>query len=94
MLANVVFPGIFMILLWLFGKESEKKVQRGGMWFLLLVINIVAAMMSTASVFLNSFLIAVMAVVFSLQEKDVKILFKMAACCIPCVVYALLYILI
>jgi len=57
-------------------------------------VNIVAAMMSTASVFLNSFLIVVMAVVFSLQEKNVKILFKMAACCIPCVVYAMLYVLL
>ena len=94
MLANVIFPGIFMILLWLFDGEPEKRGQRGGMWFLLLMINIVAAMMSTASVFLNSFLIVVMAIVFSLQEKNVKILFKMAACCIPCAVYALLYVLL
>lgn len=94
MLANVIFPGIFMILLWLFEGEPEKRPQRGGMWILLFMINIVAAMMSTASVFLNCILIAVMAVVFSLQEKNVKILFKMAACCIPCVAYALLYVLL
>ncbi|MBR3601454.1 MAG: hypothetical protein IKL49_03920 [Lachnospiraceae bacterium] len=94
MLANVVIPGIFMILLWLFEGEPEKRSQRGGMWFLLFMINIAAAMMSTASVFLNSFLIAVMAVVFSLQEKNVKIMLKMAICCIPCVVYALLYVLL
>ena len=42
----------------------------------------------------KSFLIAVMAVVFSVQEKNIKIIFKMAACCIPCVVYALLYVLV
>lgn len=94
MLANVVIPGIFMILLWLFDGEPEKRPPRGSIWFLLFMINIVAAMMSTASVFLNSFLIAVMAIIFSLQEKNIKILFKMAACCIPCVVYALLYILL
>ena len=94
MLANVIFPGIFMILLWLFDGEPEKRERRAGMWFLLFMINVVAAMMSTASVFLNCLLIAVMAVVFSLQEKNVKILFKMAACCIRCVVYALLYVLL
>lgn len=94
MLSNVVIPGIFMILLWLFDGEPEKRTRRGAVWFLLFMINIVAAMMSTASVFLNSFLIAVMAIVFSLQEKNIKILFKMAACCIPCVVYALLYVLL
>ena len=94
MLANVIIPGIFMVLIWLFDGEAEKRRQRGGMWFLLVMINIAAAMMSTASVFLNSFLIAVMAVVFSLQEKNIKIFFKMSACCIPCVVYALLYVLL
>ena len=94
MLANVVIPGIFMILLWIFEGEPEKRSKRNGMWVLLALINIVAAMMSTASVFLNTFLIAVMAVVFSVQEKNIKILFKMAACCIPCVVYALLYVLL
>ena len=94
MQANVIIPGIFMVLIWLFEGEPEKRRQRGGMWFLLVMINIAAAMMSTASVFLNSFLIAVMAVVFSLQEKNIKILFKLAACCIPCVAYALLYVLL
>ena len=93
-LANVVIPGIFMILLWLFEGEPEKRGQRNGMWFLLFMLNIVAAMMSTASVFLNTLLLTVMAVVFSLQEKNLKILFKMAVCCIPCMVYALLYVLL
>ena len=94
MLANVVIPGIFMILLWLFEGEPEKRGKRNGIWFLLLVINIVAAMMSTASVFLNTILIAVMAIVFCIQEKNPKILFKMAGCCIPCAVYAVLYVLL
>lgn len=94
MLANVVIPAIFMVLLGLFEGEPEKRDRRNGMWFLLLIINIVAAMMSTASVFLNTLLIAVMTIVFCIQEKNPKILFKMAGCCIPCVVYALLYVLL
>ena len=56
------------------------------------MINIVAAMMSTASVFLNTMLIGIMSVVLCIQEKNIKILFKMMGCCIPCVVYALLYV--
>lgn len=92
MLANVVLPSIFMILLWLFEGEKEKRGKWNSLWFLLLVINIVAAMMSTASVFLNTMLIGIVGLVLCIQEKDVKILFKMAGCCIPCVVYALLYV--
>ena len=94
MLANVVIPGIFMVLLWLFDGEPEKRGRRGGFWLFLCILNIVAAMMSTASVFLNTFLIAVMAGIFGIQEKNVKIVFQMAGCCIPCVVYALLYMLL
>ena len=94
MLSNVVIPAIFMVLLWIFDGEPEKRGTRNGMWFLLFVLNIVAAMMSTASVFLNTLLLAVMGLVFWMQEKNIKILFKTAACCIPCVIYALLYVII
>lgn len=91
MLANVVIPAIFMILLWMFEENGQERGRKGGLWALLVAVNIVAAMMSTASVFLNTFLIAVMGLVLSIQEKNWKILLKMGACCIPCVIYALLY---
>ena len=94
MLANVVIPAVFMVLLGVFEGEPEKREKRRGLWFLLFVINIVAAMMSTSSVFLNTLLITVMAMVFYIKEKNIKILFKMAACCIPCGVYAVLYLLL
>ena len=94
MLANVVIPGLFMVLLWLFEGEAEKRGKRSGMWFLLFLLNVVAAMMSTASVFLNTFLLAVMGTVLSVQEKNVKILFQVAGCCIPCVIYGLLYVVL
>ena len=94
MLANVVIPTIFMVLLWLFEEELEKRNAKKGLWLLLFVLNIVAAMMSTVSVFLNTFLIAVMALVLYMQEKDWKILLKMALCYIPCVVYAAAYVIL
>ena len=72
----------------------EKRNAKKGLWLLLFVLNIVAAMMSTVSVFLNTFLIAVMALVLYMQEKDWKILLKMALCCIPCVVYAAAYVIL
>lgn len=94
MLANVVIPAVFLVLLWIFEEEKEKRNGKIILWFLLFVLNIVAAMMSTASVFLNTLLIGVMALVLALQKKDLKILLKLIACCVPCVVYALLYVLL
>ena len=94
MLANVVIPAIFMVVLWLFEGEPSKRGKRNSLWFLLFFINVVAAMMSTASVFLNTMLIGIMGLVLCVQEKNIKILLKMAGCCIPSVVYALLYVIL
>lgn len=94
MLANVVIPAIFLVLLWLFEEEKEKKEGRKILWFLLFVLNIVAAMMSTASVFLNSLLIGVMALVLAVKKRDIRVLLGLFMCCIPCIVYALLYVLL
>lgn len=93
-LANMVIPAVFMILLWLFEGEPDKRKGRNVLWFMLFTVNIVAAMMSTASVFLNTVLIGIMAVVFAIKEKNKKILLQMAFSCIPCVTYALLYVLL
>ena len=92
-LANIVIPAIFLVLLWLFEENKDNMGSKGTVWCLLFTMNIVAAMMSTASVFLNTFLIGVMALVLAWQKKDVKILLKLVICCIPCAVYAILYIL-
>lgn len=94
MYANVVIPAVFMILLWLFEGEPDKRGKRRGLWLLLFIINIVAAMMSTASVFLNTLLIGIMSVVLCIQEKNISNFLKMIGCCIPCVVYALLYVIL
>lgn len=94
MLANVVIPAIFMVVLWLFEGEPDRRGKKNSLWCLLFFINVVAAMMSTASVFLNTMLIGIMGIMLCIQEKNIKIIFKMAACCIPCVVYALLYVIL
>lgn len=94
MLANVVIPAIFMVIFWLFEGGLEKRKGKKSFWFMLFIINIVAAMMSTASVFLNTILILTIAVVFAVKEKSKMIILQMFMCCIPCVVYALLYVLL
>ena len=92
MLVNVVIPALFLFLLWLFEGEAGKRNPQKGVWFMLFITNIVAAMMSTASVFLNTILLFVMALVLGIQEKKWKVIIPMAICCIPCIVYAMLYV--
>ncbi|MGN1313926.1 MAG: DUF6077 domain-containing protein [Lachnospiraceae bacterium] len=94
MLANVVIPAIFMILLWIYNRDSSRPSAGKGLWILLFMINIVAAMMSTASVFLNVLLLAVIGFVIAVRQKNPKALLKLGLTCIPCGVYGLLYVLL
>ncbi len=94
MLANVIIPAIFMILLWIFEGSAARRPARRGLWILLFMVNIVAAMMSTASVFLNVVLLGVMALVLAIREKNPKILLKIGLACIPCGVYGMIYVLL
>ena len=94
MLANVIIPAVFMILLWMFEGEANRRPARRGLWLLLFMVNIVAAMMSTASVFLNVVLLGVMALVLAIRERNPQIMLKIGLACIPCGVYGLVYILL
>ncbi len=94
MLANVVIPAVFMLLLWIFEGEKSKSGNRRGLWLLLFLVNIVAAMMSTASVLLNLVLIGVIGLVLAINRKDWRIAAGLAMTCIPCVIYGLLYLLV
>lgn len=95
-LANLIIPTLFCIFLWMFQEKAEPeksgKFGNGGLWMLLFLLNIVAAMTSTASVFLMSLTIALMALCLSFTYKNYHLLWKFALACLPCVGYGLLYL--
>lgn len=94
-LANLIIPTLFCIFLWMFQENTEQKSEgkfgNAGLWLLLFLLNIVAAMTSTASVFLMSLTIALMALCLSIAYKNYHLLWKFALTCLPCVGYGLLY---
>ena len=92
-LANIVIPALFWLLLWIFDGQPGSRPPRKGLWVLLFLLNLTAAMMSTASVFLVSLLVAVMGCVLAVREKNPHILWKLALTCLPGVIYGVLYVL-
>lgn len=94
MLANVCIPAIIWLFLMIFDSENEAEEMRLGFWFSLFSINIVAAMCSTASVFLLAMLIGLTGLVLSLTQKNVQILLKLIVTCIPLVIYGALFLLL
>jgi len=93
-LANLCIPAIIWLMLVIFDKDTFEGDSRLGFWFSLFLVNIVAAMCSTASVFLMAMLIGLTGLVLSVVQKNVQILLKLIITCIPLVVYGAMYLLI
>lgn len=94
LLANIVIPAIIWLLLWIFESDGYSKENRIGLWILLFMVNIVAALSSTASVFLVALLIGVTGVVFAVRERSIQIPLRLMITCIPLVVYGAMFLLI
>ena len=94
LLANVVLPAIIWLVLWIFDSENYEKEHRVGLWVVLITTNFVAAMSSTASVFLAAVLIGVTGLVMGIKEKDIQIPLRLMISCIPLVIYGVLFLLL
>lgn len=94
LLANVCIPGVLWLLLNIFDADSFEGDNRFGFWMDLFALNIVAAMSSTASVFLIAMLIGLSGLVLSVREKNVQILLRLVITCVPLVAYGVIYLLL
>lgn len=94
LLANVVLPAIIWLILWIFDNDNYEKESRVGLWTLLVITNFVAAMSSTASVFLAAMLIGVTGLIMGIKEKDIQIPLRLMISCIPLVIYGTVFLLL
>ena len=94
LLANVVLPAIVWLVLWIFESENYDKEHRIGLWILLVLTNFVAAMSSTASVFLAAMLIGVTGLVMGIREKNIQIPLRLMISCVPLVIYGAIFLLL
>lgn len=94
LLANVCIPGVLWLLLNIFDSDNLEDDMRFGFWMDLFALSIVAAMSSTASVFLIAMLIGMSGLVLALKEKNIQILLRLVITCVPLVGYGVLYLLL
>lgn len=94
MLANMVIAFIVWLFLAIFETDKLAREWRLGYWLLLFVTTVVAAMCSTASVFLIALLIGVMGLCVAIKDKDFQIILRLLVVCTPLIVFATLYLLV
>ena len=94
LLANLVLPAIIWLIFWIFDGDGFDKKGNAGLWILLTLTNFVAAMSSTASVFLAAMLIGITGVVLGIRERKVQIPLQLMITCIPLVFYGAIFLLL
>lgn len=89
---SLVIPALLWVLLWIYdGTKKEKRADRG-LWLLLVCVNMTAGICSSIAVFLVSILMAVMALVLMITERNFKVVLKLGLTCIPNVIYMGIYV--
>lgn len=93
-LGSILVPMIFFLLLLLFRRMQENQKITVGFWVLLAAVMTSCCLASTMGSLLACLLVGVSGICGAVSYRNWKILFPLAACCIPCIVYAGLYLLL
>ncbi|NLL79577.1 MAG: hypothetical protein GX234_07285 [Clostridiales bacterium] len=87
MFGNLVVPA--MVLWMLFVVRDE---MRCGEWCMLFALSAVAAFTTSTGIFMFPIFVAMAGLILAVYKKKLVILFEFAACCIPSLVYGILYL--
>lgn len=98
---SLVIPALLWVFLLLCGEENEKnddgvrkKRTAGGIWMLFVFVHMTAGVCSSIAVFLTCILTALTAFFLAVAKRDVKIILKMGAACVPSVIYMGIYVVV
>lgn len=93
-LGSILIPMIFFLLLLLFRRLQEKQKITVGFWILLTAVMTSCCLASTMGALLACMLVGVAGICEAIAYKNRKILLPLAACCVPCIIYAGMYLVL
>lgn len=93
-LGSIVIPLLIFLLFILIEKIQENRKPTVSYWVLFLCTLLAACLCSTLGTMLTCMLVGVTGLCTAVSYRKWKILFPLAACCAPCVVFAVLYLML
>ena len=93
-LGSIVIPFVMLLLLILCEKLQKKQNVSPKFYLLLTAAAFTGCLCSTMGALLMCLLVGVTGLVAALASKRYRILFPMAAACVPCVCFAILYLVL
>ena len=91
---SLVIPAVFWMFLRIYNGTVKKERIGAGWWIVFVCINMTAGVCSSIAVFLVSILMAVTAFALAAVERDIKVIVRLGAVCIPNVVYMAIYVIV
>lgn len=93
-LGSILIPMIFFLLLILFRRLQEKQRITVGFWILLTTVMTSCCLASTMGALLACMLVGVAGICGAIAYQNRKLLLPLAACCVPCIIYAGMYLVL
>lgn len=93
-LGSILIPMIFYLLLVLFRRLQEEQKIPVSFWMLSGMVMTSCCLASTMGAMLGCMLVGVAGICGAVAYRRWKILLPMAACCIPCLIYAGMYLVL
>ena len=93
-LGSILIPMIFFLLLLLFRRLQEKQKITVGFWILLTAVMTSCCLASTMGALLACMLVGVAGICGAISYQNRKLLLPLAACCVPCIIYAGMYLVL
>lgn len=90
---SLAIPAVLWLFLLLCDEGQEKEDKRG-LWLLFVCVQMTVGICSSIAVFLVSILTALTAFVLACVRRDLRLLLKFGAACIPNVVYMAVYVIV
>lgn len=92
-LGSIIIPMIIWVILVIMGQISEMRKISVQTWLLLTMILSAGCLCSTLGALICCVLVGVSGICVAITYKKWRFLIPMALCCMPCVLYALMYVL-
>ena len=91
-LGNIIVPMVIYLLLLIFKQlQEQQKVQRM-LWILLCATVVSACLCSTLGTFMMCLMLGVAGLCAGIVYRNVRVIMCMVVCCLPAVIYALMYL--
>lgn len=91
-LGNIIVPVMVLLLLMIFRQVQEEQKVQWMLWIVLCATVTAACLCSTLGTFLACLFLGVAGLCAGAVYRNIRLIINMAVCCIPAVVFALMYL--